>query len=56
MQFTLTSLDLGANQISAKGSEAIADALKENRTCTSLRLQNNQISAKGGEAITDALK
>ncbi|CAF1540164.1 unnamed protein product [Didymodactylos carnosus] len=53
---TLTTLDLGGNQISARGGEALAEALKVNKTLTTLNLRSNQISARGDEALVEAMK
>ncbi|CAF4541930.1 unnamed protein product, partial [Didymodactylos carnosus] len=52
----LTTLDLGWNQISDGGGEALAEALKVNKTLTTLDLGGNQISARGGEALAKTLK
>ena len=52
---SLTSLDLGENNIGPDGGAAVAKALKVNDSLTSLDLHNNTIGTKGGEAIAKAL-
>ena len=68
MNRTLTSLSLGANNLTNQGAAAICDALKAtwlvvldpftqvNRTLTSLDLQQNDIVAGGTAWICDFLK
>jgi hypothetical protein len=53
---TLTSLDLGRNQIGAAGAKAVSEALKHNTTLTSLDLEANLISTAGAKDLSEALK
>jgi len=53
---TLTSLDLGGNQIGPAEAQALATALKTNITLKSLNLYDNKIGPAGALAIATALK
>ena len=53
---TLTSLDLGGNNIGYSGAKYLAEALKDNTTLTSLYLVGNYIGYSGINALAGALK
>ncbi|AZL16109.1 leucine-rich repeat domain-containing protein [Rickettsiales endosymbiont of Stachyamoeba lipophora] len=53
---TLTSLNLGYNDIGTAGAIAIADTLNTNKTLASLDLKYNDIGAAGAKDLADTLK
>ena len=53
---SITTLDLGGNNIGVEGAKAIAEALKVNESITELNLYNNNIGDEGAKAIAEALK
>ncbi|CAF4318322.1 unnamed protein product, partial [Rotaria magnacalcarata] len=53
---TLTTLNLGYNDINAEGAQYLADALRNNTTLTTLNLGYNDINAEGGQYLADALR
>ena len=53
---TLTTLNLGMNQIGAEGAKAIGSALEKNTTLTTLNLWENNIGFEGAKAIGSALE
>ena len=53
---SLTSLDLGWNQISPEGGTAVAEALKVNASLTSLDIYDTQIGNEGAKSLADALR
>jgi Ran GTPase-activating protein (RanGAP) involved in mRNA processing and transport len=55
-QNNITSLDLGLNQIGAKGAIALAKVLEHNTTLKTLILWNNQIGDEGAKLIAEYLK
>ena len=50
------SLDVGGNNIEAKGITALANALKGNENLKSLELGYNPIHEKGAQALADVVK
>ena len=52
---SLTSLNLGFNNIGDQGAQAIAEILANNTTLTSLNLRSNNIDDQGAQAIAKAL-
>lgn len=50
------SLDVGGNNIEAKGITALANALKGNQNLKSLELGYNPIHEKGAQALADVVK
>lgn len=53
---TLTTLDLSANAIKAKGAQAIIEMLKHNTTLTSIYLDDNRIGTKNLRTLAEILK
>jgi len=53
---SLTSLEIGYNEIGPEGGVAIAEALKVNCSLTSLYLATNQLGPEGGVAVAKALR
>ena len=53
---SLVSLDVGGNNIEAKGITALANALKGNENLKSLELGYNPIHEKGAQALADVVK
>ncbi|CAF3482579.1 unnamed protein product [Adineta steineri] len=53
---TLTTLDLGWNQIGAKGAQDLANALRINKTLTTLDLGWNRIGDQGAQNLANALQ
>ena len=53
---TLTTLDIGRNNIGDNGAIALAGALKDNKTLTTLDISHNMIGVAGAKAIALALK
>jgi hypothetical protein len=52
---TITSLNLGENNIGDEGAAAIAEALAQNCTVTTLQLDQNPITCVGATAIAESL-
>ena len=50
------SLDVGGNNIEAKGITALANALKGNDNLKTLELGYNPIHEKGAQALADVVK
>ena len=50
------SLDVGGNNIGAKGITALANALRGNENLKSLELGYNPIHEKGAQALADVVK
>ena len=53
---SLSTLDLGYNDLGDEGTQIISKALEVNRSITCLKLQNNNIYAEGGQAIGKMLE
>jgi len=53
---SLTSVDLGYNQIGAVGASAIAEAIKQSQSLTTVTLSGNSIGGEGASAIAEAIK
>ncbi len=53
---TLTSLDVGGNNIGPEGITALANALKGNDALRTLELGYNPIKEKGAQALADVVK
>lgn len=53
---SLVSLDVGGNNIEAKGITALANALKGNENLKTLELGYNPIREKGAQALADVVK
>lgn len=52
---TLTTLDLGGNQIGARGIVDLSSALGDNKTLITLDLSSNHIGDEGAEHLANAL-
>ncbi|RIA99957.1 hypothetical protein C2G38_2236345 [Gigaspora rosea] len=52
---TLTSLDLGSNELGSFGGYMLSEVLCKNTTLTYLILKENNLGSKGGEALSEAL-
>jgi Ran GTPase-activating protein (RanGAP) involved in mRNA processing and transport len=53
---SLTTLDLGYNEIGIEGAFAIAEGLKVNSSLSTLHLHGNDVGKEGASAIAEALK
>ncbi|KAL0209209.1 hypothetical protein P9112_011796 [Eukaryota sp. TZLM1-RC] len=53
---TLTTLNLGGNNITSEGASALARALERNSTLTTLNLISSNITSKGARALARALE
>nr|GEX61984.1 protein NLRC3 isoform X2 [Tanacetum cinerariifolium] len=53
---SITNIDLGGNDIHAKGITAIAEVLKDNGVITALELTYNPMGPDGAKALSDVLK
>ncbi|CAF1077600.1 unnamed protein product [Adineta steineri] len=56
LNVTLTTLNLGSNQIGAIGAKHVTDRLRDTTTLTELDLNQNQIGDVGAQYLADALK
>jgi NLR family CARD domain-containing protein 3 len=53
---SLTSLDMGGNNIGPEGITVVLNALRGNDTLETLELSYNPIGDKGAKALSDVLK